>query len=85
MALAKISKIQGTAVYVQGNDIDGLLKQHLHNVIGVFHPSCGHCVAMKPEWNKFKKVTSQLHKKRTEEAKEISEQEQIKIKESRKF
>ena len=37
------------------------------------------------EWNKFKKVTSQLHKKSTEEAKEIFEQEQIKIKESRKF
>ena len=42
----------------------GKYKDQLHNIMskpnmcGVFSNSCGHCEAMKPEWNKLKSAIS---------------------------
>lgn len=45
----------------------GKYKHKMHNIMskpnmcGVFSNSCGHCEAMKPEWNKLKSVISREH------------------------
>lgn len=45
----------------------GKYKDQLHNIMskpnmcGVFSNSCGHCEAMKPEWNKLKSAISSDH------------------------
>lgn len=45
----------------------GKYKHQLNNIMskpnmcGVFSNSCGHCEAMKPEWNKLKSVISSNH------------------------
>ena len=54
-------------VYEINPDNFGKYKDQLHNIMskpnmcGVFSNSCGHCEAMKPEWNKLKSVISSNH------------------------